>query len=127
MRGVNVHINGIAPITCGSMPVRCSNVGTTFRTIDGSCNNRDHPEWGMPFRRYNRLLESDYGDGYSVPVLAESGNALPSARNVSIHLNPESSKSDVRYTIANMQLGQFVSHDTSLVAGSTASCEYQVQ
>lgn len=36
-----------------------------YRTIDGSCNNMQHPLWGKSFRAVHRFLPPDYGDGTS--------------------------------------------------------------
>lgn len=83
----------------------------------------DHPEWGMAFRPYGRLLDANYGDGISMPTRAVSGNELPSARHVSVTLHMEFNRPDEELTIANMQFGQFVSHDLSMLAGSTVSSE----
>ena len=34
-----------------------------YRTIDGSCNNLQHPKWGQAETAFLRLLVPDYGDG----------------------------------------------------------------
>lgn len=123
-RAINVHVNGIEPLTCAVPPLQCDAfVNSPYRSVDGSCNNLEHTVWGMPFRRYGRLLSADYGDGYSLPARAASGEELPSARNVSVVMHPTDSKMDVNLTVVNMQFGQFVSHDGSLLAGSTGSCK----
>lgn len=37
---------------------------TPFRTVDGSCNNLQHPlTWGVALRPFRRVLAADYGDG----------------------------------------------------------------
>lgn len=36
---------------------------SSYRTIDGSCNNLDNPTWGMAQTRYARLLPAIYSDG----------------------------------------------------------------
>ncbi len=33
-----------------------------FRTLDGSCNNLEHPLWGKSFRPMGRFLPAVYGD-----------------------------------------------------------------
>ena len=34
-----------------------------YRTIDGSCNNLEHLQWGQANTAFQRLLPSDYEDG----------------------------------------------------------------
>ncbi len=43
-------------------PSAC-NLTRQYRTIDGSCNNLQHPTWGKAMRPFRRLLFPDYGDG----------------------------------------------------------------
>ena len=42
---------------------RCSTTDQKFRSIDGSCNNRKHPHWGMSNVALQRLLDPKYEDG----------------------------------------------------------------
>ena len=42
---------------------RCGTTDQTFRSIDGSCNNRIHPHWGMANVALQRLLDPKYEDG----------------------------------------------------------------
>lgn len=39
-----------------------------YRSIDGSCNNRDNPLWGMTDTPFLRLLPPAYEDGLGLPV-----------------------------------------------------------
>ena len=42
----------------------CSQGGMSkFRTIDGSCNNPDHPHWGQASTAFQRVLAPEYEDG----------------------------------------------------------------
>ena len=34
-----------------------------YRTINGSCNNLKHPEWGMSETAQHRYLKAEYDDG----------------------------------------------------------------
>lgn len=74
--------------------------------------------------RYVRFLSPNYGDGFSSPTLAVSGDELPSARLTSNKVFTELSVLDQNLTLLNMQWGQSVSHDMSLLAGSTSSSNY---
>ena len=52
-----------------------------YRSIDGTCNNWDHPTWGSVDAPFVRLLDPLYEDGLGLPVGWTGG--LPSARLVS--------------------------------------------
>uniref|UniRef100_A0A0C9QVC3 Pxd_0 protein n=1 Tax=Fopius arisanus TaxID=64838 RepID=A0A0C9QVC3_9HYME len=84
---------------------------TSYRTIDGSCNNLDNPTWGMAQTRYARLLPPIYSDGIWTPALAKSGNPLPRSRLLSHTLFPEMRIKDPQWTLATMQWGQIITHD----------------
>lgn len=72
------------------------------------------------------MLRPIYADGISKPPIAASGGQLPSARAVSNVVFWENNKPDVEFTIANMQWGQNVAHDMSLLAGSIKSSNFLV-
>lgn len=119
---IDVRVNGILPLPhSDNAPPHCPKVSSAYRTADGSCNNARHPEWGMAHRPYARLLDADYGDGQSMPSRSSSGAELPAARNVSVVMHPTTSKPDSQYTLSNMQFGQFLSHDISMLTGTTSS------
>lgn len=43
---------------------------SSYRTIDGSCNNLEHPEWGKSKRQQRRVMEQTYEDGKTtVPTI----------------------------------------------------------
>eukprot|EP01130_Rhizamoeba_saxonica_P009325 TRINITY_DN3784_c0_g3_i1.p1 TRINITY_DN3784_c0_g3~~TRINITY_DN3784_c0_g3_i1.p1 ORF type:complete len:211 (+),score=47.23 TRINITY_DN3784_c0_g3_i1:32-634(+) len=54
-------------------------VNANFRTLDGTGNNVDHPDWGAvgPYQWFQTSV--DYGDGKSSP----NGDTRPSAREIS--------------------------------------------
>ncbi|CAH1777105.1 unnamed protein product [Owenia fusiformis] len=87
-----------------------------FRTMDGSCNNLQHPLWGKSFTPFRRLLPADYADGIDVPRRTKSGNALPSARRVSHAVHTDKDLPSAVHTIAMMTFGQFLDHDTDKTA-----------
>ncbi|XP_033217521.1 peroxidase-like [Belonocnema kinseyi] len=86
-----------------------------YRTFDGSCNNKMHPTWGMPYTRNRRLIPANYHDGVHAPRLSKSGKPLPNPRTLSRTLNPESKYTDYKFTLATMQWGQIITHDMNLV------------
>lgn len=57
--------------------------------------------------------------GVSTPSLAKSGQNLPGARIVSLVLFPDIPIEDPKWTLAAMQYGQIITHDMSMIAGST--------
>ncbi|XP_030749418.1 peroxidase isoform X2 [Sitophilus oryzae] len=106
-----------ATLGCGLTPPFCAK--SRYRSYDGSCNNLQNPGLGTPQTRYNRLLPAKYGDGVSTPTLAKSGNALPSARLVSINIYPDVPVEDPIWNLNAMQYGQIITHDMSMIVGST--------
>lgn len=42
-------------------PVTCTE--SKYRTLDGSCNNIQHPNWGQANTIFQRLLPAHYGNG----------------------------------------------------------------
>ena len=95
-------------------PRRWRRVG--IRTIDGSDNNRNQPNWGAAHTPLLRTIPADYGDGVSSPAGADR----PSPRAVSNHVaiqetlipNPLGT-SDYLW-----QWGQFLDHDIDLTDGA---------
>ncbi|XP_050293643.1 peroxidase-like [Anthonomus grandis grandis] len=106
-----------ATLGCGQPPAFCPK--TRYRSYDGSCNNLRNPGLGIPQTTYNRLLPAKYGDGISTPTAAKSGNALPSARTVSVTVYPDVPIEDPIWTLNAMQYGQIITHDMSMIVGST--------
>jgi peroxidase len=88
-----------------------------YRTIDGSGNNRDNPDWGAAHIQLLRLVPSDYADGIS--MLA--GPNRPGPRDISNAVVDQP-----RLSISNTlgasdylwQWGQFLDHDISLTDGT---------
>lgn len=73
------------------------------------------------FFRYSRLLSPRYGDGYSSPTISITGQELPNSRLVSLVAFGEADVADPQFTLVNMQWGQIMTHDMSMLAGSTQS------
>ncbi|KAJ8940330.1 hypothetical protein NQ318_014406 [Aromia moschata] len=130
INGLNGGINGfgqqpsilpsqadVAALGCGTPPDVCPR--SRYRSYDGSCNNLNNPVLGMPNTPYTRLLPPNYGDGISSPTLARSGNQLPGARTVSLAIYPDVQVEDPVWSLNAMQYGQIITHDMSMIAGST--------
>src|SRR5262249_26456871 len=83
-----------------------------FRTIDGTGNNPNHPDWGSAGEDLLRKAPAAYADGMSAPA----GAARPSARVISntIAAEPVETTTD-RQMSANIYIwGQFIDHDLDL-------------
>lgn len=57
--------------------------------------------------------------GISLITNAKSGNELPSPRLLSLILYPDVPVKDPKFTLVAMQYGQIITHDMSMIAGST--------
>jgi peroxidase len=89
----------------------------TYRTFDGTGNNRFHPTWGVAGTNYRREARGpEYADGISAPA----GATRPSARAIS---NAIADQGDVEtedergLATAIYEFGQFLDHDFGLAAG----------
>jgi peroxidase len=97
---------------------------TEFRTIEGTNNNLDHPDWGsagIELVRYTRFFfggESvDYGDGVSAPA----GQDRPSPREVSDVVAAQTVliSNSVNASDFVWQWGQFIDHDIDLTGAAS--------
>ncbi|KAJ2940746.1 hypothetical protein O0L34_g14857 [Tuta absoluta] len=108
---------------CMTNPVSCPK--SKYRSIDGSCNNLQHPlSWGVSHTPFRRVLPADYGDGISSPRQGVDGAPLPSARDVSVTVHRPSYAHDSQFTVMLAVWGQFVDHDitaTALSKGENSS------
>jgi len=83
-----------------------------FRTIDGTGNNVDNPEWGATEIPFLRRTSVDYADGAHEP----SGSDRPDARTIS---NEVSAQEEPIFNLHHAsdfiwQWGQFLDHDITL-------------
>ncbi len=87
------------------------------RSIDGTGNNLDHPEWGSAGIEFVRLVDSDYADGVSQP----SGPDRPSARLVSNLVSAQQTSTPNTSGLSDLiwQWGQFIDHDIDLTRGES--------
>ncbi|KAK3087688.1 hypothetical protein FSP39_009192 [Pinctada imbricata] len=94
-----------------------------YRTIDGTCNNLKHPQWGSASTAQARFLEAHYDNGYDSPRnTGTHGAKLPSARVISniLHRSTEKTDFDPHLTVMHMSYGQYLDHDliaTPIVMG----------
>ncbi|XP_060080483.1 peroxidasin-like [Ylistrum balloti] len=98
-----------------------------YRSIDGSCNNLNHFDWGKALTARVRMIPEAFSDrhGLYAPRKAANGDDLPSARyvsNVMARYLPDLANTplDNVRTVALTGWGQFIDHDlteTPLSAG----------
>ncbi|XP_064486692.1 peroxidase-like [Ornithodoros turicata] len=86
----------------------------SFRSMDGSCNNINNPDWGMAFSCMRRLLPPRYADGVSAPRISETGGELPNPRKVSTTVHVDFDRPSRETSHMLMQWGQFLDHDFAL-------------
>ncbi|XP_074599828.1 peroxidase-like isoform X2 [Brevipalpus obovatus] len=89
-----------------------------YRTIDGSCNNIQHPLWGKSHTAFSRLVLPEYADGLNELRVASDEGELPGPRVVSALLATDVDIPEQRFTLAVMQWGQFIDHDLTLSAST---------
>ncbi|KAG8233970.1 hypothetical protein J437_LFUL013462, partial [Ladona fulva] len=87
-----------------------------YRSIDGTCNNLVHADWGVTMRPFRRMLPPDYADGVSEPRVAADGSPLPSARDVSLTVHRPIYRNDPNFTVMLAVWGQFFDHDITATA-----------
>ncbi|KAI5634234.1 peroxidase domain-containing protein [Phthorimaea operculella] len=95
---------------CSPLTLSCKK-REPYRSIDGTCNNVEHPNWGRKGAQLTRIAKPRYADGiYAMPV-AVSGRQLPNARVLSTRLFSDQPIPSRVLTYLNMQWGQLVTHD----------------
>ncbi|EDW78831.1 uncharacterized protein Dwil_GK12503 [Drosophila willistoni] len=98
-----------------------------YRSVDGTCNNLQHPTWGASLTAFRRLAPPIYENGFSMPVgwtkgMLYAGYTKPSARLVSTTLvATKEITPDARITHMVMQWGQFLDHDLDHAIPSVSS------
>jgi len=94
-----------------------------FQSLDGTRNNRAHPEWGKAGTNYSRVAPANYADGHSAMV------AGPNTRYVSNRVFNDTSQnifSENRVTQWGFVWGQFLDHTIGLRddVGETANVPF---
>ncbi|XP_046346605.2 peroxidasin-like isoform X1 [Haliotis rufescens] len=112
--------------------IDCSNTcfHRKYRTLDGTCNNFNQPDWGASNKAFLRLLEPIYENGFNTPVgwvrsRRYNGQQLPSPRLISsLMMSTSHVTEDEDYTHMLMQWGQFMDHDMSLAPQSVSFARF---
>ncbi|CAG9770577.1 unnamed protein product [Ceutorhynchus assimilis] len=98
-----------------------------YRSIDGRCNNLQHPTWGSSLTGFRRILKPIYEDGFGKPIGWDkkrlyNGFAKPSSRKVSTSvISTTKITPDQEITHMVMQWGQFLDHDLDHATPSVSS------
>uniref|UniRef100_T1IPA1 Chorion peroxidase n=1 Tax=Strigamia maritima TaxID=126957 RepID=T1IPA1_STRMM len=102
--------------TCNPPP-RCYH--SPYRSVDGTCNNIKHPNWGSANSAFNRRISPRYSDGMNLPRVSIDGHSLPIPRHVSLTLSSPEQKP--QYSLSQMvtPFGQFISHDIAATPSET--------
>uniref|UniRef100_A0A646QDL0 Peroxidasin n=1 Tax=Hemiscolopendra marginata TaxID=943146 RepID=A0A646QDL0_9MYRI len=110
--------------------INCSEMcfHSRYRTIDGTCNNLQHPMWGASETPFYRLLKPIYENGFNTPIgwsrtsSLYHGFAKPSARLISTRIiSTDDITPDDDYSHMLMQWGQFLDHDLDLAPPTISS------
>ena len=100
--------------------------GRDVRTYDGTNNNTSNTTWGATFIQLQRLADSDYPDGISIPAgLTRTNPRLVSTRAMEqedgVSVPTAGDNSDFLWL-----WGQFIAHDISLTDGGAESSDINV-
>lgn len=87
-----------------------------YRSINGMCNNLQHPHWGAAHNTFRRLMAPSYADGVSAMRVSINGSPLPSTRQVSAHLHKDFNLHDHAVTMMLVAWGQVIDHDITFTA-----------
>ena len=86
-------------------------LSATYRSIDGTGNNLDNPDWGSAGTQLLRNTTNAYADGISAPV---EGRPNPRLISNIINAQGEDIFNDRHLTQFLFQWGQFIDHDLDL-------------
>uniref|UniRef100_A0A4W3HE74 Thyroid peroxidase n=1 Tax=Callorhinchus milii TaxID=7868 RepID=A0A4W3HE74_CALMI len=115
-------------------PPTCSNscLAHKYRTIDGTCNNRNNPRWGASNTALARWLPPQYEDGFSQPKgwnseFLYNGLTLPLVREVTnriLHASNEAVREDTLYSHIMVEWGQYIVHDFAFTPQSSSQAAF---
>nr|XP_042905723.1 peroxidase skpo-1-like [Parasteatoda tepidariorum] len=97
------------------VPLVCSD--TPYRSMDGSCNNLNHPYWGKAVTEQRRLLPANY-EGTNGIRKSVNGKDLPLSRRLSLSVRNISNSSTLVSALFPF-FGQFITHDMTLTPAMT--------
>jgi hypothetical protein len=92
-------------------PVAGADIADEIRTLDGSGNNRNHPDWGKTNTQYLRVARTNYADGIAKPVGGPSTRYVSNRVFNDVHQNLFSENSVTQWGFV---WGQFMDHTFGL-------------
>jgi hypothetical protein len=105
-------------------PVAGADIADEIRTLDGSGNNRNHPDWGKTNTQYLRVARTNYADGIAKPVGGPSTRYVSNRVFNDVHQNLFSENSVTQWGFV---WGQFMDHTFGLreeAGGETANIPF---
>ncbi|XP_063434372.1 peroxidase-like protein [Mytilus trossulus] len=115
-------------LPCSFRDIECD-ASAKYRTIDGSCNNLDHPNWGKSFTPFDRFLKPEFADGIQEPRKFGKLNVpLEGPREISNFVHTASTIAELDPPISSymMTFGQFLDHDITKTALSKGSYPFNL-
>ena len=95
----------LTPVAAGA------DIADEIRTLDGSGNNRSHPEWGKTNTQYLRVARSNYADGIAKPVSGPPSRYISNRIFNDVHQNLFSENGVTQWGFV---WGQFMDHTFGL-------------
>ena len=92
-------------------PLAGADGSAEVRTLDGSGNNRRHPDWGKTFTQYQRVARTNYADGIAKPVGGPSTRYVSNRVFNDVHQNLFSENGVTQWGFV---WGQFMDHTFGL-------------
>jgi len=93
------------------IPVAGADIADEIRTLDGSGNNRNHPEWGKTNTQYLRVARVNYADGIAKPVAGPPSRYVSNRVFNDVHQNLFSENGVTQWGFV---WGQFMDHTFGL-------------
>ena len=106
------------------IPVAGADIADEIRTLDGSGNNRNHPEWGKTNTQYLRVARTNYADGIAKPVGGPTTRYVSNRVFNDVHQNLFSENGVTQWGFV---WGQFMDHTFGLrqeAGGETANIPF---
>jgi hypothetical protein len=102
---------------------------SSFRSVDGTGNNTNNPDWGSTGETLLRVGPTRYADGINAPA-PQGGVGRPSARAISNSIvaqtTPDRVISDRLLSAMAYGWGQFIDHDMDLTTGASPSEPFNI-
>ncbi|KAF8771506.1 Peroxidase like protein [Argiope bruennichi] len=97
---------------CESGQITSCDPSDPYRTIDGSCNNLNHPTWGIVNECYLRYVPASY-EGFEMLPRSKNGDPLPLARELTVNIFKDVHRPSPNVSFMFTIYGQTMAHDLS--------------